>query len=358
MMACVDKKRDDQIEYERELYRLKSDLIKRNSVADRSVAIGQYMQTARQVREDILEKANEEWYQLQRERRNHNSDQPNYIYGYRKKRTQQITHQISYNNEVSILSGFAKHVGFPAAPEISHSRQNEVDDDFRAIEDAKTRLHSTIESTRSAPIDGPPIRPPNLSRIQSSLIGHARNNPIAEEQFLEQTPWANPQHPAHQQQHINPAFRRFSHQQRPHSPYSTPAAQQRNSENVNHGSASTIPDGFSAQGSSMAATPAMGENSNLAITNRVGAYQETPSRPPPSGLQHSLLNGNPSTIKSNGLEEVRAYVTEAVPGLLKDAALSGPGPSLSQKLQTSEPQASFETPMNPVPLTPFQSTGV
>ena len=358
MMACIDKKRDDQVEYERELYRLKSDLIKRNSVADRSIAIGQYMQTARQIREDILEKANEEWYQLQRERRTHNSDQTNYTYGFRRKRAQQITNQISYNTEVSILSGIAKHVGFPAAPEISRACQSDIDDDLKAVEDVKARLYPTIESTRSAPGEGPPFRPPNLGRMQSSLIGQARNNPIAEEQFLEQTPWANPQHPAHQQQQMNPAFRRFSHQQRPQSPYSTPAAQQRNLENINHGSASTIPDGFSAQGSSMAATPATGENSNPAITHRVGAYQETPSRPPPSGLQHSLLNGTPSAVKSNGLEEVRAYVTEAVPVMLKDTAHSDHRPVLPQKLQTSEPQASFDSPLRSAPLIPFQSTGV
>ena len=358
MMKCVDKKRDDQVEWEQELYRLKSDLIKRNSVADRSVAIGQYIQAARQIREIHIEKANEEWYQLQRERRNHNSDQTNYTYGFRKKRSQQIANQISYNNEVSILSGIAKHVGFPAAPEITGARQSEIDDDLKIIEDVKARLYPTVESTRRGLYDGPSFRPQKLGRIQSSLIGQARNNPIAEEQFLEQTPWANPQHPAHQQQQMHPAFHRFSHQQRPRSPYSTPTAQQRNLENVNHGSASTIPDGFSAQGSSMAATPATVENSNLTVVNRVGGYQETPSRPPTSGLQHSLLNGTPSAMKTNGLEEVRAYVAEAVPGLLKNAANSEPRPSLPHKFQSSEPQASFDSPLNSVSLAPFQSNGI
>ena len=66
-----------------------------------------------------------------------------------------------------------------------------------------------------------------------------RSKPAAEEQFLEQTPWANPQHPAHQQ---NPGAvnRRILHSSRPHSPYATPPAQRRPA--VGLGSASTIVD--------------------------------------------------------------------------------------------------------------------
>ena len=358
MMACVDKKRDDQIEYEQELCRLKSDLIKRNSVADRAVAISQYVQTARQIREDILEKANEEWYQLQRERRTHNSDQTNYTYAFKKKRSQQIINQMAYNTEVSILSGIAKHVGFPAAPEITCARPNDVEDDLRAMEEAKVKLYPALETARPAPAEAQltqPFRPPQFNRMQSSLLGQARTNPVAEEQFLEQTPWANPQHPAHQQQQMNPAFRRFSHQQRPHSPYRTPAAQHRDSENINHGSASTIPDGFSAQGSSMAATPATGENNNMASIHRAGPYQETPSRAPPSELQGSLLNGSDSRVQRNGIEEARAYVTEPSPALQR--TVHEEGSCHSHKTQTSKPHTQVE-PVNAAPLAPFQSAGV
>jgi hypothetical protein len=41
--------------------------------------------------------------------------------------------QASYNLEVSILSGIAKHVGFPAAPTIEGARASEIDDDFKAM---------------------------------------------------------------------------------------------------------------------------------------------------------------------------------------------------------------------------------
>jgi hypothetical protein len=49
------------------------------------------------------------------------------------KRSDQIRHQTAYNLEVSILSGVAKYVGFPAAPDISTARSTDVDDDLRAM---------------------------------------------------------------------------------------------------------------------------------------------------------------------------------------------------------------------------------
>lgn len=41
--------------------------------------------------------------------------------------------QSAYNREVSVLSGVAKHVGFPAAPEMEGARPSEVDSDMQAM---------------------------------------------------------------------------------------------------------------------------------------------------------------------------------------------------------------------------------
>lgn len=83
----------------------------------------------------------------------------------------------------------------------------------------------------------------------------------AEEAFLEQTPWANPQHPIHQQQ----AQHQFSQQHRPQGrafeqsqapSFATPAAQKRAVDvNAPNGSASTIPENASAANSSANNTP-------------------------------------------------------------------------------------------------------
>lgn len=84
----------------------------------------------------------------------------------------------------------------------------------------------------------------------------------AEEAFLEQTPWANPQHPIHQQQ---PQQNQYSQQHRPQgraydsaqpSSFATPAAQKRVVDvNAPNGSASTIPENVSAANSSANNTP-------------------------------------------------------------------------------------------------------
>jgi len=83
----------------------------------------------------------------------------------------------------------------------------------------------------------------------------SRTKPAAEEQFLEQNAWANPQHPVHQQlQQL--AQRQASQQSQIGSSLTTPAAQRRIVDlNAPKGSASTIADESSAPTSSAAPTP-------------------------------------------------------------------------------------------------------
>ena len=46
------------------------------------------------------------------------------------RRSQQVAQQTAYNQEVSIMAGISKHVGFPAAPSLSSARPSEIDDDL------------------------------------------------------------------------------------------------------------------------------------------------------------------------------------------------------------------------------------
>jgi hypothetical protein len=41
--------------------------------------------------------------------------------------------QTAYNKEVSILSGIAKYVGFPAAPDVQGVNKSELDEDFEKM---------------------------------------------------------------------------------------------------------------------------------------------------------------------------------------------------------------------------------
>jgi len=134
MKDIIDQRRDQKLKYEQNLMKYKLQTLQRESIANKVQAHSQYMQTARETRESFLEKLNKEFYQLQRERRSVDGDVPDYLYGFSTTKTQQIKRQTAYNAEVSILSGFAKYVGFPAAPEISKAKPKEVEDDLRSME--------------------------------------------------------------------------------------------------------------------------------------------------------------------------------------------------------------------------------
>ena len=80
------------------------------------------------------------------------------------------------------------------------------------------------------------------------------SQPAAEEQFLEQTPWANPQHPVHR--HRLQMGRQPSNQSLSNESLTTPAQQQRTVDiSAPTGSASTIVENVSAQVSSAINTP-------------------------------------------------------------------------------------------------------
>ncbi len=133
MKEAIDQRRDQKVEYETDLMRLKLMTLQRESIANKSQAHSQYMQTVREVRDSYLESLNKKYYQVQRERRSCEGDVPDYMYTFTTKRSQQITHQATYNTEVAILAGVAKYVGFPAAPEIGSARSKEIDDDLRSM---------------------------------------------------------------------------------------------------------------------------------------------------------------------------------------------------------------------------------
>ena len=150
MKEVIDQRRDQKLHYEQTLLRYRLQTLQRDSVANKAQAHSQYMQTVRELRDSHLEQLNENFYQLQRERRNVESDVPDYMLTYTTKRSQQIIQQTAYNTEVSLLAGIAKHVGFPAAPEIRKARVKEMEDDLRSMGVSHVRLPavSLLKTTR------------------------------------------------------------------------------------------------------------------------------------------------------------------------------------------------------------------
>ncbi len=132
-MQCLDQRREEKIQLERVLLGYKLQVLENKSVAERSQLHSQYFQNVRAIRDRKLEEVGEQWYQIQRDRRGCEgiANSSDFTYQFPTRRSQQITQQTAYNLEVSILSGMAKYVGFPAAPSINGARPSEVDEDFQ-----------------------------------------------------------------------------------------------------------------------------------------------------------------------------------------------------------------------------------
>jgi len=133
MIKCIDERRVEKIAYETRLLEYKQKNLDIITTAERHQMHSQYFQTVRHVREDILEECNTRFHELQRGRRSLGCDEAQYMVKLPEKRSDQIRQQTAYNLEVSILSGVAKYVGFPAAPDISTARPSDIDEDLRAM---------------------------------------------------------------------------------------------------------------------------------------------------------------------------------------------------------------------------------
>ncbi|KAI9769681.1 MAG: hypothetical protein M1840_003918 [Geoglossum simile] len=190
MMQCIDARRDEKIAHENKLLAYKIQTLGITTVAERSQIHSQYFQDVRTIRENYLDSLGEQWYKIQRDRRGWEAGVPDYVHKFPIRRSQQVAHQTAYNTEVSILAGIAKHVGFPAAPDVAGARPSEIEDDFQIMgikpqpPPGNVHQHSNGSSSRTA--SG--FSPTSLHRPKAVA---------AEEQFLQQNPWANPQHPDH-----------------------------------------------------------------------------------------------------------------------------------------------------------------
>ncbi|RKF74708.1 putative transcriptional regulatory protein dep1 protein [Golovinomyces cichoracearum] len=132
-LQCIDARRDEKIRKAIRLWEYELQSLKKVAVAQRSQILVQYQQEVREVREKKLEQLGEQWYKIQHDRRSYAGICPEYTLKFPTKRTQQISNQIAYNNEVSVLSGFAKYVGFPAAPIIAPASASELEDDLEKM---------------------------------------------------------------------------------------------------------------------------------------------------------------------------------------------------------------------------------
>ncbi|PSK42167.1 hypothetical protein B9Z65_4081 [Elsinoe australis] len=198
-LQAVTARRDTKIQQEMKLHEYKKETLRRSTLASRAQLLSQYMQDAREVRERILYELGKQWYDIQKERRAMQADElDSFGQVFSTKRSVQVRQQAKYNTEVSILSGIAKYVGFPAAPEIVGMPPKDIHDDMKAIR-AKLPPKATPYSVQKfgPAVFGPAMPTPTTDPTSDN---------IAQKEFLEQTPWANPRHPVHAQSRTPSAF--------------------------------------------------------------------------------------------------------------------------------------------------------
>lgn len=183
MMNAVEARRNERIRVAEKLREYELQTLKTYAVARRSQILVQYRQEAREIRESKMEQLGKQWYEIQHDRRNYSTGVPEYTLNYPTRRSQQVQNQVAYSNEVSILSGIAKHVGFPAAPSMAQATPAELEEDFEKM-GRTTHVHQHA----ALPLQ-------ELAALRTA--GSTSRFRPAEEQFIEQTPWANPQHPSH-----------------------------------------------------------------------------------------------------------------------------------------------------------------
>lgn len=105
----------------------------RSAVSKRSQILSQYQQEVRETREKKLELLGKQWYEIQHDRRSYAGSVPDYTLKFPTRRSQQVMNQVAYSNEVSILSGIAKYVGFPSAPTMAPATMSELEEDLEKM---------------------------------------------------------------------------------------------------------------------------------------------------------------------------------------------------------------------------------
>ncbi|PKS10528.1 hypothetical protein jhhlp_002281 [Lomentospora prolificans] len=177
MKQCLDELHDQKIRKINKEYELILEANDRVAVARRAIIWGQFYQGIREARERMLSELNKEWHETQNARRNAHRA-PDYSLSFPSAPAQRTRNAVAYNTEVSILSGMAKHIGFPAAPPMRGASLAETEEDIDAIRRARRQRQQSM--------------------MQHQMPAFSGALDSAGEQFIKNTPWANPNHPHHQ----------------------------------------------------------------------------------------------------------------------------------------------------------------
>lgn len=133
MMQSIDARRDEKFRVADKIKEYQMQSLANFAVSRRSQILTQYQQEVREIREKKLEQLGKQWYEIQHDRRSYAGSVPEYTLKFPAKKPQQVQNQVAYSKEVSILSGVAKYVGFPAAPAMAPTTAEELEDDLEKM---------------------------------------------------------------------------------------------------------------------------------------------------------------------------------------------------------------------------------
>ncbi|CAZ79911.1 unnamed protein product [Tuber melanosporum] len=131
--TCIDQKLEEKVRLADAHYKYGMESLSIATRVSRAQVHSQYFQTVRQLREDALERCSELWYQIQRERRAGDALVSEFSYRIPDRQSARIKQRQQYNWEVALLSGIAKHIGFPAAPDVVGASEEEIVDDLESM---------------------------------------------------------------------------------------------------------------------------------------------------------------------------------------------------------------------------------
>lgn len=141
-LECVQQHRDAKIHYEHTLYRYRMKSLMNKSLAERAQTHSTFFQRVRDAREKHSSAISKQFYAIQHDRFKTEEISPHHTIPFPTRRSQQIAHQAAYNQEVSVMAGVAKYVGFPAAPSLASARPAEIEEDMEKMGVSPTYIYS------------------------------------------------------------------------------------------------------------------------------------------------------------------------------------------------------------------------
>lgn len=172
MLKCIEERRDEKVRLSAVEMQLELAVLRDRAVGERSQIMSQFYQGVREAREKVLEELGQQWYEIQQERRRLANTIPDYGIRFPTSKPLAVKQAVAYNKEVSVLSGFAKHVGFPAAPVIHGVTEEQLENDWEAMRVSPNRLpqpglHKDIMTDAYSSSSESRSQPPHHNRTTS-----------------------------------------------------------------------------------------------------------------------------------------------------------------------------------------------